>query len=194
MIVRAEGRRSGRVAFPIVGGRIRHHALHRRGGVVAGLGGGCAAVFRRHHHAAAIGIQQHLGRIEPHPARRIGRPMHAIAIELARLHSRHECVPVVIGPVDVRIQFDGPAGPGVVRPVEEQQFHARGGAREQAEVRAAAAEGGAERMAAAGLESCFMRIGNALKSAPSLQRRLCRRRALPGWRRSCAQCPTGPRA
>ena len=74
-----------RVAFPVVGGRIRHHALHRGGGVVAGLGGGLATVLRRHHHAAAIRIQQHLGRIKPHSARRIGRPMHAIAVELARL-------------------------------------------------------------------------------------------------------------
>ena len=75
--------------------------------------------------------------------------MHAIAIELAGFHARHERVPVVIGPVDARIQFDAPAGPGVVRPIEEQQFHARGGAGEQAEVRAPAAQGGAEGMAAA---------------------------------------------
>ena len=138
-----------RVAFPVVGARIRHHALHRRGGVVAGLGGGFTTVLRRHHHAAAIRIQQHLGRIEPHPARRIGRPMHTIAIELARLHSRHERVPVVIGSVCAWIQFDGPAGSGIVGPIKEQQLHARGRAGEQAEVRAAAAEGGAERMAAA---------------------------------------------
>ena len=81
--------------------------------------------------------------------------MHAIAVELAGFHPRHERVPVVIGPVDARIQFDGPAGPGIVRPVEQQQFHASGGAGEQTEVRASAAESGAERMAAAGFDLLF---------------------------------------
>ena len=81
--------------------------------------------------------------------------MHAIAIELACLHPRHERVPIVVCSVDVGIQFDGSAGPGLVRPVEEKQFHASSRTREKAEVRSPAAEGCAERMAAANLGVLF---------------------------------------
>ena len=114
----------GRIAFPIVAARIRHDALHGGGGVVAGLFGRRATVLRGHDHAAAVGIQQHLGRVKPHAARRLGRPMHAIAVQLPRLHARHERVPVVVRAVAARIQRDAPAGSGVIRTIKEHQLHA----------------------------------------------------------------------
>jgi hypothetical protein len=49
--------------------------------------------------------------------------MHAIAVELPCFHVGHECVPVVVRPVAALIQFDAPAGAGVIRAIEELQLH-----------------------------------------------------------------------
>jgi hypothetical protein len=140
-----------RITFPVVGGELGHNALHGGGGIVAGLSSRLAIVFPWHHHPSAIRIEQNLGRIEAQAARRVGRPMHAVAVDLARFHSRHEGVPIVICSMDAWIQFDGSTGPGVVRPVEEQQFHALRIARKKTEVRALPDNAGPEGMAAAGV-------------------------------------------
>jgi hypothetical protein len=78
---------------------IHHHALHRRGGVVAFEARGIAAVILGNNHAAPIRIEQNLGGIEPHPVRGIERPVDAIAVKLPGLHARHKYVPIMVGAV-----------------------------------------------------------------------------------------------
>jgi len=58
--------------------------------------------------------------------------MNTKAVELARFHSQHECMPVVIGAVSGWIQVHDRTGLGVVCAIEEQQLQARGGAGEEA--------------------------------------------------------------
>ena len=100
-----------RVAFPVVGGRIDHDALHRGRGVVAGSLGGIAAVVFRNDNAAAIGVEKNLGGIEPQAAGGIERPFDAIAVDLAWPHARDEHVPVVIGAVGRRDRCGSRARP-----------------------------------------------------------------------------------
>ena len=73
--------------------------------------------------------------------------MHAIAVELARLHARHEHVPVVVGAVGVRIQSMIRLGRASSARSKNSSSTRVGRAGEQAEVRAPAAESGAEGMA-----------------------------------------------
>lgn len=117
----------GLVSFPVVGGGIDHHALHCHGGVVTRLGGRLAVIVRWNHHPAAIRIQQHLCRVKAHSPGRIGRPVHTVGIELAGLHAAHACMPIVVGPVDVRFQLDDSAGGCVTGTAKEQQLDVRGG-------------------------------------------------------------------
>ena len=95
-----------RVAFPVVGGRIDHHALHRGRAVVAGLAGGGATVAVGNRHAAAIRVEEDLGGIEAHALRGIPRPLDAIAVDLACPHAGNEHVPVVVGAIGGRIDAD----------------------------------------------------------------------------------------
>ena len=44
--------------------------------------------------------------------------------KFAPLHTRHEGVPVVVRAVAAWIQFDAPAGAGVIRAIKEDQLHA----------------------------------------------------------------------
>ena len=115
-----------RVPFPLVRVRVHHHALHRRGGVVTVLGSRSAPVAVRHDHAAPVRVEEHLLGVESQPARRVGRTLHAIAVDLAGAQARHEHVPVVVRAVDGGIDADCPGGPRVVDAVEEQQLHAGG--------------------------------------------------------------------
>ena len=160
----------GGIGFPVVGGRIRHHALHSGSGIVAGQAGSLTAVVRRHHYGAAIGVEQHFGGVEPHASRRVKRPMHTIAIDLPGLYARHENMPVVVGSVDGRVQFDDPARVAIVRAIEEQQLHLQGGAGVQAEVRPARAERCAEGIAAAGLDDLLHRW---IRGVTARSRRSC---------------------
>ena len=67
-----------------------------------------------------------------------------IAVDLSRPHPGHERVPVVVGSVRGRVDPDDAGRAGVVLAVEEQEFDARGGPREQAEVDAAVDDGGTQ--------------------------------------------------
>ena len=64
-----------RVAFPIVSVGIHHHALHRRGGVVAFEASSIAAVIPGNNYAAPVRVEENLGGIKPHPARGIEWPL-----------------------------------------------------------------------------------------------------------------------
>ena len=124
------------VAFPVVRARVDHDALHRAGGVLARSGRRVTTVRRRNRHATAVRIEENLGGIEPHPSRRVGGPLDSVAVHLARLHARHEDVPVVVRAVGRGIDGDHERGPGVVDAIEEQQLDPSRVPREHAEVRA----------------------------------------------------------
>ena len=88
-----------RVPFPVVRVRIHHHALHRCRGVVAFLPRGVAAVVLWNNHAR--GRKDRAGLCRDQTAfrsadRTVPEPDSRRS---ARLHARHEDVPVVIGAV-----------------------------------------------------------------------------------------------
>ena len=147
MMVREEGRRSERVAFPVVCGWIDYDALHRRGGIVAFEARGIAAVIAGDGYGAPIGIKQNLRGIEPHAVDGIIRPVDAVAVELAGLHAGHKYMPVMVCAVADEIDGDDARGPGIVFPLEQKQLHGGGVARIQAEIGAPGNEGSAERRA-----------------------------------------------
>ena len=134
-----DGRRSGCVAFPIVGGWIDHDALHRGSTVSSGPFGGIAAVAIRNGHATAVGVEKDLGGIEAHAVRRVPRPFDAIAVDLACRHARDEHVPVVARAICGGIDADRAGGLRVIDMVEKQQLDPGGMLREHAEVHPVAA-------------------------------------------------------
>ena len=124
------------------------------------------------------------------PACRLVRPVHAVAVELPRLHARHERVPVVVGPVGDGIEGDDAGRLRVVLAVEEQQFHAGRGAREQAEVDAAIQHGRPEGSGLTGNHgvhggSCNQVIADILPESES-QHRASSAEMRPNRSRSCA--------
>src|SRR5580693_3431728 len=102
------------VAFPIVRVWIDHHALHRRGGVVAFPARSIAAVILGNNYAASIRIKENLGGIKPHPARGIERPLDSIPVKLPRLDARHQYVPIMVGTVGREIDRDHTRGLGII--------------------------------------------------------------------------------
>src|SRR5262249_49695600 len=95
---------------------------------------------------------------EAQAARRIERPLDAIRIQLAGPRAAHEDVPVVVGAVDRRVEADHPGCPRVVGRIEEQELHAGGVPREDAEIHAARRGRRSQRRAAA----CFEAVGHVL--------------------------------
>jgi len=85
-MVREDGPLEGRVALPVVGRDVDDHALHRRPRVVARTARGVADVGVWNHDGATVGIQEHLGRVEPHAVQRIERALDPIRVELPGLH------------------------------------------------------------------------------------------------------------
>jgi hypothetical protein len=122
------------VALPVVRRRVHDNALHRGRGAVALLARRVTAVAARNHHATAIRVQENLGRIESHPARRIARSLDAIAIDLARLKALHRHVPVVVRAVHGGIQAKHARRTVVIHAIEEEQLDGRGVSREDTEV------------------------------------------------------------
>src|SRR5260370_11977482 len=155
------------IAFPIVRLRIDEDALHRRGGVVTFQAGGLAAVLLWNGDGASVRIQQHLGGIKPHATRRIEGSLDAVAIELPRLHLRHEEMPIMIGPVSRGVDRNHARRPHVVFPIEEHQLHTGGASREDAEIDAAGYNCGAERGALAGAGDTLRRSWHHLPALPS---------------------------
>ena len=145
MIVRERGRSQRRVAFPVV----RAGSTTTLFIAVAALSpcarGGLAAVAVGHDNAAAVRIEQDLGGVEAQPARRVGRPGHAITVDLPGPHAGHEDVPVVIGAIGEGVESDHARGLRVVLPVEKQQLDPGCMAGEEAEVDTTIDERGAER-------------------------------------------------
>ena len=94
------------IALPVVGRRRGDDAPHRGGAVVARAHGRVAVVERRHGDRQAVGIDEHLLRVEPEAALRRKRAVSAVGVDLAGVQARHEHVPVVIGAVPARFEPD----------------------------------------------------------------------------------------
>ena len=138
------------VPFPIVSTGWRDDALHRLGRVVARRGGRIAIVAARHGHGTAIGIQQHLLRIEPEAPGRVDRSVDAIPVELPWQNLRDKSVPIVVGSVPLPIKREDMRGPRSIDRIKEEQLHFRGAFRVHREIHAITDYGGAKRKAAAG--------------------------------------------
>src|SRR5262245_42519541 len=87
------------VAFPIIGLRINHYALHCLGSIVLFPGGGLSAVASWNNHCAAIRVEQYFRWIKARTGLWIESALNPITINLSRLEARHEHVPVVISTV-----------------------------------------------------------------------------------------------
>ena len=122
------------VAFPVVRLRVGNDALDRNGAVVSRPRGRAPAVALRHRHGLAVGIEQHLRRVEAQAPLGIEGPVRAVAVDLPGAQAGHESVPVVVRPVPRGVERDDGARPGVVRAVEKQELHVRAALRVDAEV------------------------------------------------------------
>ncbi len=123
-----------RIAFPIVRLHIHDHALHGGCAIVSRLGCGDAAVLLRHRHSPAIGIEQDLLMVKSQSSLRLKRPVCAIAVDLARSKPRDEDMPIVVRPVSPGVEGNDGGRFGIIRVIEQQQFHERAILRKHAEV------------------------------------------------------------
>src|SRR5262245_20212667 len=139
------------VPLPVVRGGIKHDAFHRGWRVVAFPARRLATVILRNENPPAVRVEENLRGIKTHPVRGIIRSLNAIAVDLPRLHARHENVPVVVSAVDRGIDGHDARGPAVIVAIEEDQLHARGTPRVHAEINATGTDGSAQWRASAGI-------------------------------------------
>src|SRR5262249_17069089 len=87
------------VAFPVIGARIHHDALH-------GWCCGFSVKVPRNGHGSSVRIEQHFAGIKSHPICWIPWSVDAIAVELAGSYTWHEYMPIVIGPVHSGVKWN----------------------------------------------------------------------------------------
>ena len=116
----AEGPGRRPVPFPVVRARVDDDALHRdrTGGRLAGMQ---SPVADRDGGAPPVRIQQDPGRVEALPVLRRPRAVRGEPVKLARPQVRHEDMPVVAGPVEVRVQGDDGRGVGPIFDIVEEE-------------------------------------------------------------------------
>ena len=114
------------IALPVVTGGIGHDALHRHRGVVARPARGQAIVRIGNRYCEPVRIEEDLFGIEPKTTFRCERPMRAVRIDLPLLEARHQGMPVVIGPVRLRIERDDLCRRCGTLVIEQQQLDQRG--------------------------------------------------------------------
>ena len=124
------------VVFPIVAAQVHNRALHGALAVVPWQHGRFARIFLPLHHGSAIWVQQQFGAIEAQTLRGIIGTVSSEAVELTRLNTGNEHVPIIESLVATRIELDHASRLGLIGIVEEEQFHRPGAFREQAEVHA----------------------------------------------------------
>ena len=118
--------------------------------VVAWAACGLAAVAFRDDNPPAVGVKQDLGAVESKPARRNGRSVYSVAIDLSWRNAGDESVPIVVCTVRARIERNDSGRRGIVLAVKEQELDAGRGSREQTKVYAAFLNGGAQGAASTG--------------------------------------------
>src|SRR5215472_3072612 len=92
------------ITFPIVRGRVHHDAPHCRGAIVAFLTGGNTTIPFRYHDAAAIRIEQQFVVIKARSLPRIVRAVSAVPVDLSRLNTWYEDVPIMASAVGCGIE------------------------------------------------------------------------------------------
>src|SRR5215471_7369541 len=95
-----------RITFPIVRGRVHHDALHCRRAIVAFLTGGNTTIPFRYHNTATIRIEQHFVMIKARSLSRIVRAVSAVPVDLSRLNTWYEDVPIMASAVGYGIEDD----------------------------------------------------------------------------------------
>src|SRR5215471_13122643 len=137
------------VVLPVVPVRVGDDALHGGGEVRAWTRRGVAIVPGGNGDGTTVRIEEHLGGVEPQPARLIDWSVGAIAVYLAGTGLRHARVPVVRRAMSGRIERDDTRRLGRLLAVEQQQVDPRRAFGKDAEVDAAFGGGRAERRACA---------------------------------------------
>src|SRR5271157_1458134 len=107
------------VSFPVIARRIRNYALHSRCGVFTGQHSSAAIISIGNRDGSAVGIKEHLGRVESEAVCGIGRAIDAIRIELARSHPGHKDMPIMVGAVSSGFYGDYACGLRIVSTVKE---------------------------------------------------------------------------
>src|SRR5215472_948729 len=113
-----------RITFPIVRRWVHHDALHCGRGIVAFLTGGNTTIPFRYHDTATIWIEQQFVVIKARSLPRLVRAVSTIPVDLPRLNTRYEDVPIMVGAVGRRIEDDYTCRLCIVRLVKEQQINA----------------------------------------------------------------------
>src|SRR5579885_535494 len=75
----------GSVSLPVIGVGIGQHTFHCGRGVIAIETGGLAAVIGGNRNRASVGIEQHLGGIEPEAPIRLKGPECSKSVDLTGL-------------------------------------------------------------------------------------------------------------
>ena len=120
MTVRAKGRPSRGVAFPVVCREVGDHAFHRGARIPARPRAG-HLIAARHRHRDAIRIKQQRRRVVAQPGGRIEGAVDPPRVDLSRLHVGHEHMPEIRRPVPQRVQRNHAGRPRVIDIVEQQQ-------------------------------------------------------------------------
>ena len=94
------------ISLPVIDPGICHHALHRGRAIIAWPGRGDAAVSVRHRHGLAIGIEKDLVVIKSQSSLRLEWTVCAVPVDLSRLKTGDENMPVVIRSVLPGIEGD----------------------------------------------------------------------------------------
>src|SRR6202030_1264908 len=170
-----------RITLPVVDIGVDHHALHGDRIVLTILARRVARISVGHDDGATVRIEDRFGRFEAQTALAIERAVGAICINLPGADAGHKDVPVMVGAMCARIEFDHAhrvRGGGII---EQQEVHLARLPGDYTEVDALGENGGTERETATPvyqpLKSSGFREFGLYFFKPSAQRR--RRVALP---------------
>ena len=135
------------IAFPIVPIGIGDDAFHCHRDIVAGPRRSPAVVHPGDGYDKPVRVNEHLVGVKPKPSVRVERAVRPVGVHLARLKTRHEGMPVVIGAMLIRRERDDPCGLRSILVIEQQQLEQDRVLGEHAEIDTARQDRRAERSA-----------------------------------------------
>jgi hypothetical protein len=109
----------GGIVLPIIRAGIDDHAFERGGGIIPRQARRLAAPDRRPRDALSVRVQQQLTGVETQAVRRVEKSVDAEPVDLTRRDAGNEDMPVVVGPVDPRVECDHARRPCVVNMIEQ---------------------------------------------------------------------------
>src|SRR5262249_27463867 len=124
----------GYVALPIIAARVDDDAPQRRSSVVPWTSRGLSAATRGPGNAFPVRVEQCLAGVEAQSSLGIERSGDTVGVELACGAVWHECVPIMVGAVDPRVQINDPRRLWGVYVVEQQQLRPAAVLGEHAEI------------------------------------------------------------